>query len=420
MKRGSRHKPRGKSEKMARFWSTGVLEWWVSDRSITPLLQNSSTPCLYSRLSRIACCLLIFFAFTQSAPAQTKPAAQEEWGKTLAAAKKEGQVNVYIGGWGVVLDEGVFQKRFPEIKLVGVALRGGGDIAKRILAERRAGKYLADVSIEGFNSNYNILYAAKVFDPIKPALILPEVADESKWWRGKHSYLDPEGQYVLRFNGVPQTGAAHYNSQQVNPKEFTSFWDFLNPKWKGKIEARDARVPGPGNGALRFFYHNPELGPQFIRRLFSEMEITLFRDFRQGPDWLAAGKFVICFFCSDIPKARRQGLPVDSFGAMKEGAGLVSQYGTIGLANNAPHPNAAKVFINWFLSREGQVTLQRALAKTSDEAPDSLRIDIPKDDVPAENKRMDGMKYLDLDVEGKLEMKPIVDVIEEALAAIKK
>ena len=56
----------------------------------------------------------------------------------------------------------------------------------------------------------------------------------------------------------------------------------------------------------------------------------------------------------------------------------------------------------------------------SDEAPDSLRIDIPKDDVPAENKRMDGMKYLDLDVEGKLEMKPIVDVIEEALAAIKK
>jgi len=64
--------------------------------------------------------------------------------------------------------------------------------------------------------------------------------------------------------------------------------------------------------------------------------------------------------------------------------------------------------------------LQRALAKTSDEAPDSLRIDIPKDDVPAENKRMDGMKYLDLDVEGKLEMKPIVDVIEEALAAIKK
>jgi len=64
--------------------------------------------------------------------------------------------------------------------------------------------------------------------------------------------------------------------------------------------------------------------------------------------------------------------------------------------------------------------LQRALAKASDEAPDSLRIDIPKDDVPAENRRVDGVKYLDLDVQGKLEMKPIVDVIEEALGAMKK
>jgi hypothetical protein len=33
---------------------------------------------------------------------------------------------------------------------------------------------------------------------------------------------------------------------------------------------------------------------------------------------------------------------------------------------------------------------------------------------------VEGVKYLDLDVQGKLEMKPIVDVIEEALAASKK
>src|ERR1700757_5312061 len=109
---------RANSEKMAWCWSSGVLEWWASDRSITP--------CLYSRLSAIACCLLIFFAFAHSVPAQTKLPSQDQWEKTLAAAKNEGQVNVYIGGWGVVLDEGVFQKRFPEIKLVGVVLRGGG------------------------------------------------------------------------------------------------------------------------------------------------------------------------------------------------------------------------------------------------------------------------------------------------------
>jgi hypothetical protein len=45
-------------------------------------------------------------------------------GKNSDSGQKDGRVHVYIGGWRVVLDEGVFQKRFPEIKLVGVALRG--------------------------------------------------------------------------------------------------------------------------------------------------------------------------------------------------------------------------------------------------------------------------------------------------------
>jgi len=92
---------------------------------------------------------------------------------------------------------------------------------------------------------------------------------------------------------------------------------------------------------------------------------------------------------------------------MKEGGGPRLAVRTILLAKQWPHPNAAK-FSSTGSFREGQVTLQRALAKR----PTRRRLaenDIPKDDVPAENKRMDGMKYLDLDVEGKLEMKPIVD-----------
>ena len=133
--------------------------------------------------------LLIFGARTGS--------ASEAWEKTVAAAKKEGRVNVYIGGWNAVLDAGVFQKRYPEIKVIGVTGRGG-QVARRILTERRAGKYIADVSIEGFNSNYLRLHKkGKAFDPIKPVLMLPEVLDTSKWWQGKHSYLDPEGEYVF-------------------------------------------------------------------------------------------------------------------------------------------------------------------------------------------------------------------------------
>jgi len=361
--------------------------------------------------------LFCLMSFAGAGAAETKALWQVEWEKTVAAAKKEGQVNVYIGGWGVVLDSGAFQKAYPEIKVVSVASRGGGEIAQRILAERRAGKFLADVSIEGFNSNYlNLHKKAKVFDPVKPLLLLPEVADESKWWQGKHSYLDPEGQYVFRFTGIPQAGGTHYNTKLVNPKELKSFWDLLNPKWKGKIESRDARVPGPGNGALRFFYHSSDLGPNFIRRLYGEMDVSLFRDRRQGTDWLITGKYALCFFCSDIPRSKNQGFPVDTFGTLSEGAGLVSQYGTLAFPNRAPHPNAAKVFINWFLSREGQLALQKAMAKSEDSAPDSLRIDISKEDIPPQDRRIDRVQYLDLDLGERLEMEPILKVLNEVLA----
>lgn len=342
--------------------------------------------------------------------------AQSEWEKTVEAAKKEGQVAVYIGGWGVVLETGAFQKRYPEIKVIAVTGRGG-ETAKRILAERRAEKYLADVSSEGVGSNYRTLHAAKSLDPIKPALLLPEVLDESAWWQGRHRYVDPEGRYIFRYVALPQPGNISYNTQLVRPKEIHSIWDVLNPKWQGKIIARDIRDPGPGNAPMRFFYHHPEIGPNFIRRLFGAMDVTLFRDFRQGIDWLASGRFSICFFCSDIEKAKLQGLPVEEFGLLKEGAALHTQYGTLGLLNKAPHPNAAKVFINWFLSREGQLTLQKALAMSGEGAPDSLRIDISKDDVKPLDRRLDGVPYLDLDSRPEwIEMKPVLSVFEEALA----
>jgi hypothetical protein len=105
--------------------------------------------------------------------AWTADSGKTEWERTIEAARKEGQVNVYIGGWGAVLESGVFEQSYPGIKVVAVAGRGG-ETAKRILAERRAGKFIADVSSEGVGSNYRTLHAANSFDPIKPVLLLPE------------------------------------------------------------------------------------------------------------------------------------------------------------------------------------------------------------------------------------------------------
>ena len=362
--------------------------------------------------------LNLFLGFHQlSHAAQPKPAWQQEWEKTLEAAKKEGQIVVYISGYEAILPD--FEKEFPEIKVTAVTGRGN-QLGPRLLAERRAEKFIADVSSTGANPNYQQYYPTKALDPIKAALILPEVMDQTKWYLKKHQYSDPEAQYVFNYVGSATYGSIHYNTKSVEPKEFKSYWDLLSPKWKGKIAIRDIREAGPGAGNTRFFYYHSELGRQFIRKLFGEMDATLFRDFRQGPDWLATGKYAICFFC-DVDVLKRQGLPVDTFGpkVFKEGGGLVQQFGTLALLNRAPHPNAAKVFINWLLSRNGQIALQRR-TMTAESPADSLRIDIPKEEVPYDNRRLEGIKYLDTGRPEWIEMKPIVDVVNEALKAAGK
>lgn len=365
-----------------------------------------------------------FFGFSAVGPsdrfahaAEVKPAWQEEWEKVLAAAKKEGQVTVYISGYEAVLPE--FEKEYPEIKLISVSGRGS-QLAQRLITERRGDKYLADVFNSGGVTTHGQLYMAKVLDPIKPALILPEITDTSKWYQKRHHYNDTENQYVFSYVGSATYGAVNYNTKLVDVKDFKSYWDLLNPKWKGKIVSRDVRMPGPGSGNHRLFYHHPEIGPSFIRKLYGEMDVTLFRDYRQGPDWLAVGKFAICFSC-DVDVLKQKGLPVDTVGPniFKEGGGLVQQFGTVTLVNRAPHPNAARVFINWLLSRKGQIALQKVTA--SGESPsDSLRIDIPKDEVPYLNRRLDGVKYLDTSLPEWQEMKPIIDVMNEALKSAGK
>jgi ABC-type Fe3+ transport system substrate-binding protein len=357
-------------------------------------------------------------AFAAVVHAADKSTWQSEWEKTVAAAKKEGQIAVYVHStYAPALETGAFQKAFPGIKILtvsGVEL----DLERRFMAERRAGKYLADVFMVGVLRSYNF-YQAKLLDPIKTALLLPEVADESKWWGGAHRYADPEKKYLFRYVGSSQLGQAYYNTQLVNGKEFASFRDFLNPKWKGKIEMRDIRAPGTGGSAIRLFYYSPELGPEFLRRLLGEMDLTLFRDRRQSLDWLATGKFAICFWCEGVEGGKQQGLPVDSFGLMKEGAALSAGQGFLTLVNQSPHPNAAKVFVNWFLSRAGQINFQKALAQAEDGAPDSLRTDIPKDVVLPKYRRIEGVKYLDTDSQWDA-MKPVMRLVEETLGAAEK
>ena len=92
---------------------------------------------------------------------------------------------------------------------------------------------------------------------------------------------------------------------------------------------------------------------------------------------------------------------------MKEGAGFTSSVGNLSIAKRAPHPNAAKVFINWLLSREGQISFQQEAVKHKLRQSNSLRIDIPKDIIPPEHRLVEGVDYIDVDTPERVSMEPI-------------
>jgi len=338
------------------------------------------------------------------------------WNDLVEAAKREGQVAIYGSGYyGEVFRE--FQKKFPKIRVQYESGGGASQFAVRLMTERRAGKYFWDLYLGGIVTPYKVFYDSRILEPIKPALLLSEVLDESKWWEGKHHYADPEGKYIFVFQGDVHGGENAYNVKLVDPQKFKSYRDFLAPKWKGKIVVYDPKSVSTVAHSLRFFYNSPGLGPDFIRRFFGDMDLILSRDQRQMLDWLAAGKFPIAFFISGVEEAaKQQGLPVKLFdpNGFSEGAFVGPTQGSAALFSRAPHPNAVKVALNWLLSREGQIAYQTVYAKVGD-ARESMREDIPKDLVPPSSRRVKGGRYIYSGRPEWIDMGPVNEIVNEAL-----
>lgn len=370
---------------------------------------------------------LFFFALLLLSPSTPAALAAEsaspwkaEWEKTLEGAKSEGQVTVYGSDTFELFLRREFQKRYPDIRVQYVGGRGPV-IGPKILTERRAEKYLADLVLTGPGTPYRVLYQAKVLEPIGPQLILPEVLDRSQWFQGKHHYVDAEEKYVFIYEATVQSGDIAYNTKLVAPRDLRSYSDLLHPKWKGKIVAMDPKVSGTVSRGVRFFFFQPQLGPTFLKRLFGEMELTLSRDFTQMVNWLAVGKFSLAIFSSGVEDATKQGLPVKEFspGHFAEGAAISPFNGTVSLTSRAPHPNAAKVALNWLLSRDGQIAAQKHLAGEGN-LRESLREDIPKDVIPPSHRRVAGVRYLMIsraaDIDGE---RTALKLVNDALAQTK-
>lgn len=259
-----------------------------------------------------------------------------------------------------------FSHRHPGIQIVSVSGRGG-DLISRIMAERRLGKFLSDLYLGSSGTPLAVLYPAKALEPAQTFMILPEVKDTASWFKRQHHYADPENRFILVFESVVRSDMA-YNTTLAHPKEFTSYWALVKPKWKGKIAAMDPKLPGFPSGMLQFAFYHPDLGARFLRQLFSGMDIVVARDRRQLVDWLAVGKFAIALAlsASEVQAGIRQGLPLGRFEprAFKEGIYMRATQNSISISTQSPHPNAAKVVINWLLSREGQTHYQNIFSES--------------------------------------------------------
>jgi iron(III) transport system substrate-binding protein len=297
-----------------------------------------------------------------------------------SAAKQEGTIVIY-GPPGTPYRQMLvttFEQAYPGIKVDAIFVPPTERMS-RVSLERQAGRYLADLWISGTTPSVTDAKDANFTQPLKPQLVLPEVVDEAGWFQHKLWWADSQEPYtVLMFGGSVQP-IVFVNSKMVDPKAFTSYADLLDPKWKGKIVSTDVRNPGPGAAPARWIYKQPELGPTFLTRLFSEMNVRLSEDQRQLIDWVGQGTYPIGLLMSqnEVDLAVKQGLPITTVPAeqFKEGASFGPANGAVAMLDRAPHPGAAKLYLNWLLSKAGQLDWQRIVGDNS------LRVDITKDGV---------------------------------------
>lgn len=339
--------------------------------------------------------LLLLGAFSSSQAQSSRPTSdlvwQREWERVMTGAKREGKVVV----WGPpgaevrkALTEG-FYKSLPgiEVEYTGAS---GALLAPKLLAERRAKQYVVDLYLSGTTTILEGLLKGGALDPVRPALILPEVVDLAKWWQGRLDFADQAGRYNLVFSTNVKTPVA-INPTLVKRDSLRSYWDLLNPKWQGKVVMKDPVSPGPGNATAAFLYAEPALGKEFMRQFFTQQKVTLSFDDRQILEWVARGQYLVAVAPSELLATglKAKGLAVELVGAeqFKEGSYITAGFGSAALINPQPHPNAARIYLNWLLSKDGQTEWSKAAGYTS------RRLDVPRDHLDPAYIPKEGVYY---------------------------
>jgi iron(III) transport system substrate-binding protein len=313
-----------------------------------------------------------------------KAAWQIEWDRTLAAARKEGQLVVDLAG-------GSFGQYRPVIqhfaKKFGINVKIARGDENRLLAERTGGRYEVDVGFYARITSLQRLIPGRVYDPIAAVFFLPEVLDTSLWWDNRHVYADADTKkYNFAFAGAAALTPVEmqFRTDLIPEKEMgaiDSIFDFNNPqKFKGKIVSQH-----PDWGSYTAEVAHPDIGEKWLREFFNpQLGVFFASEARPIVDGIGLGRFPLAIriggVARQVDKLKLEGMPIKRWsdvlkGPTKERPMLRSTAASnhIGLINRAPHPNAAKLFVNWFLSREGQTARHKLAAS---QTPPTYRLDV--------------------------------------------
>ena len=309
------------------------------------------------------------------------------WMQLIANAQAEGELVVVLGtartrSYRLLLE--AFTNKF-DIRIVTTP-GGSAVVTQRLLAERRQGRFTSDVVMISPGSMERLAQADALM-PLEPLFIHPEVVDRSHGWL-------PVGQTWL--GQTPGTIAAtalrpranlseiYYNSESVRAEEIQevrSWQDLLKPHWKGRI----VTVLDPNASSASYDWRRAwsVLGSTWFERFIREMEPVLLPhgSERELVNGLARGKYDLALFASrgaglEFKQLADIGMPVKKLTRTLEEGNWASLSGAVGIFEGAPHSKAAQLFVNWYMSREGQSALLTLIQ--SDDPYPSLRADVPQ------------------------------------------
>ena len=257
----------------------------------------------------------------------------------IEAAKSEGNVSFYttmtLSQSKKVVDK--FQKKYPFIK--PELFRGGGDeVLNRILNEARGGLYAWDV-VSTRGDSVLTLMDSKLITPYRSPeskFISPDLVDDEGYWTAY--YVNP---YVLGYN-------TNLVKESDVPKTYE---ELLDPKWKGKKISVDDSAYGLLAGLERAW--GKEKAVVYFKKLAAQEPVVM-RGNTNRVQLAMAGEYpLIIAYAPTIQRETSLGHPMNWVPLEP----VPVQVNPMMLAAKAPHPNAAKLFIDFLLSKEGQKML---------------------------------------------------------------